>query len=323
MSEREIGTIKEVNIREVWPDEASDFTPWLAKNLEVLGEVLGMVLELKGIEVPVGNYFLDILANEANRNDAVAIENQIAVTDNPHLGQLLTYAAGTRARIVIWIATEFRDEHRAALDWLNEGTGESLDFFGVEVGAVRIGNSIPAPLFRLAATPNQWSKKINSTASELTETQTKYVRFWKPLLEKLNREHGWNIATENRHPAYNAGSGLGFGQFGRTMRLTSEGDARVELVIKAEEKEWNKAAFDLLTESKDQIEREFGQMLWERLDDYQSSRIGVSRIASIDGSEAELDVIRTWMIDNISKFSEVFRPHLEHVRSSVNSEIVQ
>ncbi len=157
MTQAEIGRIEEVAIREVWPDEASDFTPWLAKNLEVLGEELGMVLELKGTEVPVGNYYLDILANEADRDAPVAIENQIAVTDNPHLGQLLTYAAGTKAKIVIWIATEFRDEHRAALDWLNEGTGESLDFLGVEVGAIKIGNSVPAPLFRLAAAPNHWS----------------------------------------------------------------------------------------------------------------------------------------------------------------------
>ena len=244
------GRIEEVAIREVWPDEASDFTPWLAKNLEVLGEELGMVLELKGTEVPVGNYYLDILANEANRDAPVAIENQIAVTDNPHLGQLLTYAAGTKAKIVIWIATEFRDEHRAALDWLNEGTRESLDFFGVEVGAIKIGNSVPAPLFRLAAAPNHWSKKINSVPSELSDTQVKYVRFWKPLLRKLNREHGWNVMTENRQSTYNAGSGLGFGQFGRTMRLTSEGEARVELVILAPSREWNKAAFDLLMESK-------------------------------------------------------------------------
>ncbi len=322
MTQREIGRIQEVNIREVWPNEASDFTPWLAENLEVLGEELGMVLELKGIEVPVGNYYLDILANEANRDAAVAIENQIAVTDNPHLGQLLTYAAGTKAKIVIWIATEFRDEHRAALDWLNEGTGESLDFFGVEVGAIKISNSIPAPLFRLAAAPNHWSKKINSIPSELTETQAKYVRFWKPLLEKLNREHEWNVMTENRQSAYNAGSGLGFGQFGRTMRLTSEGEARVELVILAPSRSWNKAAFDLLIESKEQIEGEFGPMIWERLDDYQSSRVGVSRKASVDGPEAELDEIRTWMIDNITRFTDVFRPHLEQIRKSVDTESV-
>ena len=100
MTQAEIGRIEEVAIREVWPDEASDFTPWLAKNLEVLGEELGMVLELKGTEVPVGNYYLDILANEADRDAPVAIENQIAVTDNPHLGQLLTYARAPRPRLL-------------------------------------------------------------------------------------------------------------------------------------------------------------------------------------------------------------------------------
>ena len=318
MAQDEIGRIEEVSIREVWPDEANDFTPWLAENLGVLGETLGMEIELGGTEVSVGNYYLDILAREPNRDAVVAIENQLAVTDNPHLGQLLTYTAGTKANIVIWIATEFRDEHRAALTYLNDSTGESLAFFGIEVGAIRIGNSQPAPLFRLAVTPNLWSKQKVSVSSALTERQAQYVEFWRPFLERLNSEHGWNVGTENRYAAYQSGSGMGDGRFGRHMRITSEGEARVEWVIQARNAEWNKAVFDLLERSREQIEREVGPTTWERLDSAQMSRVVLSRRGSIDAPAAELEEMRSWMIAKCTKLPETFRPHIEAILSELD-----
>ncbi len=313
MNQQGIGKIEKVTITNVWPHEANDFTPWLADNLGLLGEELGMELELEGTEVPVGNFSLDILARDNKSEAVVAIENQIAGTDHTHLGQLLTYSAGRNAGIVVWIATEFRDEHRAALDWLNEGTRDSLNFFGVEVQAVRIGDSLPAPLFRLAAAPNTWSKDVKESEAEVTPTQEKYIRFWRPILEELRRTHGWNIGTQNKYSSYEAGGGLGSASFGRTMRLTWEGEARVELAIKSPDKEWNEAAFDLLMESKSQIEDELGSMKWERLDDAKMSRVVVSRPGHIDNSDEELDEIRTWMIEHVTRFPGTFKPHLEAV----------
>ena len=317
MVHKEIGKIEKVTITNVWPHEANNFTPWLADNLGLLGEELGMELELEGTEVPVGNFSLDILARDARSEAVVAIENQIAGTDHTHLGQLLTYSAGRNAGIVIWIATEFRDEHRAALDWLNEGTRDSLNFFGVEVQAVRIGDSLPAPLFRLAAAPNTWSKDVKEREAEVTPTQEKYIRFWRPLLEELRRTHGWNIGTQNKFSSYEAGGGLGSGKFGRTMRLTWDGEARVELVIKSPAKEWNEAALDLLMESKPQIEEELGSMKWERLDDAKMSRVVVSRPGHIDNSEEELDEIRNWMIEHVTRFKTILGPYLEAVLASM------
>lgn len=314
---QQLGKIENVDIREIWPNEASGFTPWLAENLDLLGEELGLDLELDRREAPVGNFSLDILAREANSNAVVAIENQIAGTDHIHLGQLLTYAAGTDAGIVIWVSTEFRDEHRTALDWLNQRTDDSLDFFGIEVDAIKIGDSLPAPLFRLAASPNTWSKRTRTTpTTELTDTQKRYVQFWRPLLERLNSEHGWNIGTENKYNEYVAGSG--FGQIARRMRLTWENEARVELMIQSSDADWNKAVFDLLTESQERIEEDIGTALhWDRGDDTKSSRIGVSRNGSLDDSEEELDEIRAWMVDNVQRFRPVFRPYLENVLGRV------
>ncbi len=316
----ELGRIEKVDIKDVWPNEAANFTPWLAKNLDLLGEELGLDLELDRTEAPVGSFSLDILAREVNRNAVVAIENQIAGTDHMHLGQLMTYAAGYSAGVVIWVATDFRDEHRAALDWLNEHTDEETQFFGAAVEVWKIGDSLRAPHFRLAAAPNSWSKQVKVTSkTDLSEKQQRYVQFWKPLLEELNNKHGWNIKTDNIGSYFDAGSGLGagFGRFGRSMRFTIGGEARVELLFLGPTKEWNKNAFDLLKESQEQIEEKLGALNWDRLGDAKISRVGVSRSGSIEDSEEELAEIRSWMIDYVQRFPDTFHPYLEDVLKRV------
>ena len=124
----ELGTIQQVDLREMWPHEAIDFTPWLADNVSSLGEALGMELEVRGQEERVGNYFLDMLADDLGSNRTVIIENQLEPTDHDHLGKLLTYASGYDAGVVVWLAREFREEHRQALDWLNQRKGEDTHF---------------------------------------------------------------------------------------------------------------------------------------------------------------------------------------------------
>jgi len=126
----DLGTIEQVDLREVWPHEAQDFTPWLAENLDKLGEALGLDLELHESEAPVGPFFLDVLAHDRGNDRPVIIENQLGSTNHGHLGQLLTYAAGYDAGVIVWLTGDFQDEHRAALDWLNQRTGEDTAFFG-------------------------------------------------------------------------------------------------------------------------------------------------------------------------------------------------
>src|SRR5204862_230509 len=104
----------------------------------------------------------DILAKEADTERWVIIENQLTPTDHGHLGQLLTYAAGLEARTIIWIAEEFREEHRAAIDFLNRATTEEFAFFGVKIELFRIGDSQLAPDFSIVAKPNDWSKRTQS-----------------------------------------------------------------------------------------------------------------------------------------------------------------
>ena len=314
MTEQNLGKIERVDVREVWADEASDFTPWLANNLDRLGDELGMELELVQTEAPVGNYYLDILARNVNGGDMVAIENQIAGTDHTHLGQLMTYAAGHDAGVVSWVATKFRDEHRAALDWLNERSAASLDFFGVEIEAIKIGDSLPAPLFRLAVVPNAWSKQVRSspTASGLTERQQQYVEFWRPLLENLNAEHGWNVRTHNRDSWFEVRSEVR--HFRRTMRFANNRKAQVQIRIDSGDKDWNETAFDLLERRRDDIEAEMGEeMVWDRNERARVSHISVERDGTINDSEEDLKEIRRWMISNVEKITDVLLPHMKEV----------
>src|ERR1700690_2094983 len=146
------GRLSKVDLRAVWSSEAADFTPWLARteNLEVLGDTLGLDLELQSVEKPVGPFRADILCKDIGGGGTwVLIENQLARTDHTHLGQLLTYASGLQAVTIIWIAAAFTDEHRATLDWLNKITDESFRFFGLEVELWKIGESPVAPKFNI------------------------------------------------------------------------------------------------------------------------------------------------------------------------------
>jgi hypothetical protein len=86
-----LGRIERVDLRSIWTTEAEHFTPWLAQpeNLEILGETLGIDLELEAREKDVGPFRADILCkNTAEKDSWVVIENQIEKTDHRHLGSL-------------------------------------------------------------------------------------------------------------------------------------------------------------------------------------------------------------------------------------------
>ena len=133
MNDRTLGRLTPVELRDIWSSEASDFTPWLVReeNLSILGEVLGVELELEAQERAVGPFRADILCKEIGSGTWVLVENQLERSDHLHLGQLLTYASGLEAVTIVWIAARFTEEHRSTLDWLNRITDESFRFFGL------------------------------------------------------------------------------------------------------------------------------------------------------------------------------------------------
>lgn len=182
MSNKTLGRLEKVELREQWSSESGEFTPWLAQeeNLKLLGDAISIDLELALQEKGVGPFRADILCKNTADDTWVVIENQLERTDHLHLGQLLTYAAGLNAVTIVWIAERFTDEHRAALDWLNERTDEDINLFGLEIQLWRIGDSPVAPKFNIVSQPNNWSRTVQTAAAsgEVSAHKQLQLKFW-------------------------------------------------------------------------------------------------------------------------------------------------
>jgi hypothetical protein len=150
-----LGKLTKVNPRDVWAHKARNFTPWLRRNIDLLKEAVGLELDPVETESPVGDYAVDLYAKDLNTGRWVIIENQLERTDHGHLGQLMAYAAGKEAGVVIWISPKFRDEHKQTLDWLNQITDDSVSFFGIELELLQIDDSLPAPYLKVVAQPSE------------------------------------------------------------------------------------------------------------------------------------------------------------------------
>jgi hypothetical protein len=194
-----LGRLEHLDPRTVWKHEAHDFTPWLHLNADRLADALGIELELLEMEHPVGSFSLDLRGTDLTHGKPLIVENQLAGSDHGHLGQLLTYAAGTGAATIVWIATQIRDEHRQALTWLNEETSEETHFFGVELQLVHIGASLPAPLFNVVVMPNDWQKSVKAAASASSAGGGKallYAEFWQKVHRPASARAAWLVQGE-------------------------------------------------------------------------------------------------------------------------------
>lgn len=314
MSDIDLASIERVDLREVWPNEAANFTPWLAENISRLGEALGLDLELQDTEAAVGGYSLDILATDLNGNRTVVIENQLESTDHNHLGQLLTYAAGLDATVVVWITKEFRDEHRQALDWLNQHTDDETEFFGVAVEAWKIDGSRPAPHFNLVATPNGWRKEaVKRSRGEraTSERQERYRAFFQTLIDTLREKHRFTNARKAGLVSWCSFT-TGYSRVKYGANFTARREARVEVYLDSVNGERNIRLLEDLSRQRDHIESELGLSLdWEQLENRRACRIEAKRPGrSIDDDESTLAETQTWMIDTLLNFKRVFDPLL-------------
>ena len=313
-----LGNIQPVSLREVWPNEARDFTPWLAENIDKLGNALGLDLEVQSAEAPVGSFSLDILARDLGGNRPVIIENQLEPTDHDHLGKLLTYAAGYDAYAVVWLTREFRDEHRQALDWLNQRTGENTEFFGVVVEAWRIDDSRPAPHFNLVVTPNDWQKQSFSSVRQsgsmgnTSERGERYRQFFQNLVDILREQQFTNARKGVAQSWYSFSSG--FSGISYIASFNRGRIASVEISIDRDDREWNKDLSDRLLKRKDALETALNEALeWDLLESRRACRIAVRRPGSIDDDPDALAEVQQWMVEHLLGFKRVFGPHLEEL----------
>ena len=318
MPEPELGCLEAVDIREVWSDEAQNFTPWLAEedNLALLSEALDMELELEAQEKPVGPFRADILCKDTADNSWVLIENQLDGTDHKHVGQLITYSAGLQAVTIIWIARDFADEHRAALDWLNEITKDDFRFFGLEIELWKIGDSHMAPKFNIVSKPNDWSRSVRQATrgGDLSESGMLYRNYWSELKDYLKKN---NSPVRSRTPRSQAWTNCAIGKSLFELRASAsiqKKHLQVALVIGGKDSE---SYFKLLEQDRQKIEQGIGENL-----DWKPRPAGKENVISVfktDADPLDKDDRRdqiAWIADRLERFDSTFRPIIKDLDPS-------
>ena len=311
----------QVDTRTMWKDEALDFTPWLADHLDLLGDAVGLKLEFVRQEVPVGPFYLDILAKDADTGLMVAIENQLEETDHSHLGQLLTYATGCDARVAIWVAPEFTYEHADALHRLNEWTSGNVRFYGVKVEVFETGESRLVARLRKVVHPDGWNKEITLRSREMPSTIRKYYDFFQPLISKV-----YMTGIADRTTQYFDYTGRFFPSWfdkdtGYAVSF-SKNSAWVSLHVRTWDSiERNNRIFDELQKAKPEIEESLdAEWVWQRFEANSFFTISIRRDGSIDDPSEKLEATKVWMLDLLPKLKEVFDPRLDEILKRSASE---
>lgn len=305
-----IGKIQRVNLREIWKNEARDFTTWLSENLDVLGDTLHLSLALVQKEKEVGTFSLDILA-ENEQGELVIIENQLEKTDHDHLGKMLTYLSNLNASLAIWVTSHPREEHKKAVDWLNENSPNTIGFYLVKIEAIQINDSAAAPLFTIESEPTEIAKSVGKEKRELAERAVVQKEFWTQLLD-VARQHTKLYANISPQPYHWIGAGIGKTGTGINMTITkSKGQVEVYLDRGNGSQDLNKKRFDILHNHKDKIEKSFGApLVWERMDKKRASRISFRyEDAGLDNRD-KWDDLQHRMIKGAAKLYEAVKPYI-------------
>jgi hypothetical protein len=302
----DLGTIHALPLKSIWPGEATHFTPWLSQNLSLLGNKLGMDLEFESMESNAGEFSADIIARDLASNRLVVIENQFGSTDHRHLGQLITYASVLGARVVVWIAESVRPEHKSAIDFLNQNLKESLSLFAIQASAFRIDNSKPAFDLNVVSMPSE-AAVATEVSPARSETMERYREYYQSLIDALRELHQFTKARSGQPQNWYSFSSENSRVYRYSTSFANGGRVRVELYIDCGDKAKNEELFDCLLTRRGEIERALGQAAeWEKLENKRASRIAVYRDGDIDADTQTLEEIKSWVIQNLLKFREVF-----------------
>ena len=308
---KKLGKLERINLREAWKHEALNFTNWLAEpeNLRILSDEIGIEISLIQTEASVGKFNVDILAEEESGNRKIVIENQLESTDHDHLGKIITYASGFDAEIIIWIVKDVRDQHKPAIDWLNDNTKAEVNFFAINIELWKIGDSQLAPKFSTISKPNNWAKALQkSSQNKATDLQMLQLEFWTNFNEFVSSGNAtFNIRSPRARHWYDLS--LGFGQKAYLTLIIHSRDryCSVEVYISN-----SKELFYKLENRKEEIERQSGvEFNWMELPDKQASRIQV-RNNNFDLSSSNLwEEYFQWILNSVEKIKPVFTKEIQ------------
>jgi hypothetical protein len=298
----------------MWRDEAGDFTPWLAMpdNIQRLGQAVGLELEVEHTEVAVGPFAADILARDSANGAYVVIENQLVRTDHDHLGKAITYASALGARTVIWIAPLFTDEHRKALDWLNDNSVADLSFFGVQVELWAIDTSKPAMRFNVVSRPTELLRQATQASTELTPTRRIQFDWWVAFRDALIAAKALP-STQTPRPQY--WYNIALGRTGFHLSATANVDeCRIGIRVYLMSRFGGDAALAQLMESRDDIERDVGEALhWNPNPEASDKVIVLLRDADLRNRAAWPEYLE-WMVQATVKMRRAFAQRIRDVQ---------
>ncbi len=304
-----IGKIQRISLREVWKNEAYDFTEWLQDNIDVLSNVIDINLSNPEREQHAGNYCVDIVA-EDDYGNPVIIENQLEKSDHDHLGKIITYLVAIGAKTAIWIVSDIRTEHINAINWLNESS--TANFYLLKVEAIKIGDSPPAPLLTVIVGPSAESKEVGKAKKKLAERYLIREKFWTQLLELSKQKTKLHFNTSTTQHNW-IGTSAGIKGLGYNYAIRKD-SAQVELYIDRGEgcDDLNKDIFNQLFQKKKEIEYTFGDSLeWQCIEGKRacSIRKQINTGGYRDGNWAE---VQEDMVINMIKLEKALRPHFPY-----------
>ncbi|MFC4357986.1 DUF4268 domain-containing protein [Halobium salinum] len=310
------GSLESQEVREYWSHEARDFTPWLANEIRAditseLEDTLGLDLEVIEEEKSVGRYNVDIVAQVADDNRQVVIENQLGSSDHDHLGKSIAYASGVDADIIVWIAPKFNDEHQDAMQWLNENSREGVDLFAIRLEVWKIDDSKPAVRLNPVTEPSEWKEKARRPEGELSRTKQLQEEYW---TEFRNRIEESDSVLSARKPKPQHWYNNPIGKSGYTLQFTTntvENNLYVQLIIRDDAE-----AYQELESEQEQIESEIGEeLLWRppeeaQRDNSNRSKITLRRSGNLS-DQNRWDEYFDWMLENGERFHEVFYDRIQ------------
>jgi len=305
-----IGKLKEVDIRNLWKHEQYDFSGWLSQseNIKLLDDILGLTLTDITKEAYVGSYRCDIFAKDESSGIKVIIENQLEASNHDHLGKIITYASGLNAEVIVWIVKQAKEEHRSAIEWLNNNTNNNVNFFLIELHAYTIENSVPAPFFEVIEKPNGFIKnsKINGEQDNLNKSQSERLEFWNRFNEILiDRGKPFNVRKATTDHWYDVALGTSEAHVSINL-VNKESVVCIDLYIND-----NKELFDILYSRKDIIENDLGfKLIWDRLDNGKASRIKYKIKGLNYDNHSNYDELMNQVIDTTIKMRDTFKKYI-------------
>ncbi len=300
-----LGKIKRIHdLRMIWPHEANSFTKWLAKeeNLSKLGEDIGIDLVLEERESSVGNFSVDIFANEESTGRKVIIENQLEDTDHDHLGKLITYASGKGAEVIVWVVKRALDEHRQAIEWLNQHTDTSLGFFLVEIELWQIDDSAIAPKFNVIERPNDWAKQMKNSEN-LSDRKQMLLKFWNGFNDYIAKSDIFknDFTIRKAQPDHWYDLSVGNSSYHICMTISAQ-KKRLSCGVYIPD---NKDLFHTFEDNKDIFQKEFGE------DGDWKEAAKATRIVIYKGfdpyNETKWEEAYAWFVENAIKTKRVFK----------------